>query len=166
MEKDVTICFQTTSEISDALNKIAEDENRTVSEVVGSMINRCFQEKKDCKEAEQNRRRFERKKVDLQAYIGDARWQRHDFEAITILDISIGGVRFCVPRGTKLEFQRADGGEANQIILIFRLPNCHWPINVKIVPQRISESEQECYVGAAIVNPDFHAYSSMQKYLI
>jgi hypothetical protein len=168
MEKGTTICFQTTSEISNALNKIAEDENLSVSEVVDSIINRYLEDDKEPQGTSQNRRRFERKAVGLPAYIGDPRWQRRDFEAITILDVSIGGIRFAMPKGTKLEIRNdsANDSDSDKFIIIFRLPNYHWPINVQISPQRILESTEEVQVAAALVNPDFYAYSALQKYLI
>ncbi|NPU86432.1 MAG: PilZ domain-containing protein [Syntrophaceae bacterium] len=166
MEKGITVCFQITLEISNALDKIAKYEKRSVSEVVGLIIDHYLKENKEFQGIKQNRRRFERKKVDLPAYIGDPRWQRSDFEAITIMDISIGGIRFSIPKGTKLEIQRNSDSDTEKFSIIFRLPNYYWPINVEIAPQRVIESSEEFQVGAALVNPDFHAYSALQKYMI
>lgn len=166
MEKDITICFQTTSEISNALDKIAEDEKLSISEVVDIIINRYLKDDKEFQGIKRNRRQFERKKVNLPAYIGDPRWQRCDFEAIAILDISIGGIRFAVPKGTKLEIQKDRDSDTDKFIINFRLPNHHWPINVQIAPRRVFESTDEVQVGATLVNPDFHAYSALQKYMI
>ena len=164
MEKSTKICFQTTSEISNILDSIAENEKLSVSEVVDSIINQYLKDDKKSQGIKQNHRRFERKRVALPAYIGDPRWQRSDFEAITILDVSIGGIGFAVPKGTKLEI-RSDS-DSDNFIIIFSLPNNHWPINVQISPQRVFESADKVQVGAALVNPDFHAYSALQKYLM
>jgi hypothetical protein len=163
MDRSITICFQTTSEISNTLEKIAEDEKLSLSEIVDLFINRYLKDNNQFLGIKHDRRRFERKKVDLPAYIGDPRWRRRNFEAITIQDISIGGIRFAVPKGTKLEIQK-DGGIYK--IIIFRLPNCHWPINVQITPQRVFESTEEIQIGASLVNPDFNTYSSLQKYMV
>jgi hypothetical protein len=164
MEKDTRICFQTTSEISNALDRIAGDEKLSVSEVVEEIINRYLKEDKEFQGSKKNRRRFERKKVDLSAYIGDPRWQRRDYEKITILDVSIGGIRFAAPKGTKLEI--TNDSVPNKLNVIFHLPNNKWPISIKISPQRVSESMNEVQVGAALENPDFHAYSALHKYLM
>ena len=164
MEKSTKICFQTTSEISNILDSIAENEKLSVSEVVDSIINQYLKDDKKSQGIKQNHRRFERKRVALPAYIGDPRWQRSDFEAITILDVSIGGISFAVPKGTKLEIR--EGSDSDNFIIIFRLPNYHWPISVQISPKRVFESTEEVQVGAALVNPDFHAYSALQKYLM
>jgi len=166
MEKSTRICFQTTSEISNILGSIAENEKLSVSEVVNSIINRYLKDDKESQGIKQNHRRFERKKVGLPAYIGDPRWQRQDFEPITILDVSIGGIGFAVPKGTKLEIRNDSESDPDNFIIFFRLPNCPWPIKVQISPQRVLESAEEVQVGAALVNPDFHVYSALQKYLM
>jgi hypothetical protein len=163
-EKDTRICFQTTSEISNTLDSIAEDEKLSVPEVVDAIINRYLKEDKESQGPKKNHRRFERKKVDLLAHIGDPQWQRCDFEEIKIMDISIGGIRFAAPKGTKLEIM--NDSVPNKLNIIFHLPNNHWPINMQISPQRVSESRNEVQVGAALVNPDYHAYSALQKYLM
>jgi hypothetical protein len=164
MEKNSTICFNTTSDINNALNEIAEDEKLSVPEVVDAIINRYIKEDKEFLGPKKNRRRFERKKVGVPAFIGDPRWQRRDYEEITILDVSIGGIRFAAPKGTKLEIM--NDSVPNKLNIIFRLPNNHWPISMQISPQRVSESMNEVQVGAALVNPDYHAYSALQKYLM
>lgn len=166
MENETTICFQTTSKISNALDKIAEDEKLSVSEVVDIIINSYFKDNKEFKEIKQNRRRFERKKVEIPAYIGDPRWQRRDFEAVTITDISIGGIRFAVPKNTKLEIQKDRLSNTEKYIIIFSLPNYHCPVNVQIAPQQVYLHYEDVQIGAALVNPDFQAYTALQKYMI
>jgi hypothetical protein len=166
MEKDIRICFQTTSEICSTLDKIAEEEKLSVSEVVDSIIKQYLTDDKESPGIKQNHRRFERKEVGLPAYIGDPRWQRRDFQAITIMDVSIGGIKFAVPKGTKLEVRNDSDSDSDNFVIIFHLPNYHWPINVQISPQRVLESTEEVQVGAALVNPDFYAYSVLQKYVM
>jgi hypothetical protein len=112
----------------------------------------------------QNRRRFERKKVSIPVYIGDPRWQRHDFITGTMLDISLGGIKLSIPKGTSVEIQ--DASETDELSIIFSIPTCLWPISMKITPQRIFESADEVQFGASLLsNPNFPAYSALQKYL-
>jgi hypothetical protein len=164
MEKDITLCFQTTSEISNAVEKIAKEECQDVSSVIESIIYFYLKDNKEFKGISQNRRRLERKKVRLPAFIGDPQWQRRDFEEGTILDISFGGIRLSVPKGTKIEIK--NDGDTKEIRVNFTLAGCLWPINLKCHPQRISESDEEVLIGATIVDPDFYTYTAMQKYLI
>jgi len=114
----------------------------------------------------QNRRRFERRKVDLPAYIGDPRWQRHDFESITILDISMGGIRFVVPKRMKLKIWKDNDSDPDKLIVIFRIPNFFWPIKVQISPKRVFEFPGETQIAATMVKPGFPARSILQKYLM
>jgi len=166
MDKETTVCFQTTSEISNALEKIAAEENLSISEVVNIIINRHIKADEEFTGARKNRRRVDRKKVDIPAYLGDPRWQRHDFEAVHIEDISIAGIRFTLPKGTKLEVHPNSEQEKDKFIIIFRLPNYNWPIKVQIAPQRVCEFSEAVEVGAVLVDPDFHAYTAIQKYMI
>jgi hypothetical protein len=164
MNKDNTICFQTSSEIKSLLEKIAEKESQSVSSVVETIILHYFKNDKSFEDIFKNRRRYERKQVSIPAYIGDPRWQRHDFVAGTILDISFGGIRMSIPKGTKVEIENAD--ETDKFSVVFRIPDYHWPVNVKISPRRVIDSEEVVQIGASLTNPDFHAYSALQKYLI
>jgi hypothetical protein len=164
MIKDTTICFQTSSEIRNSLEKIAEKESQSVSSVVESIIYHYLKSDKAVEGIFQNRRRFERKKTTIPAYIGDTRWQRDDFVAGTILDISLGGIKMSIPKGTKVDIQNVR--EAEELSIVFRIPSCYWPISVKISPQAVSESAEEVHLGASLINPDFQAYSALQKYLM
>lgn len=164
MNNDSTICFQTSSEVRNLLEKIAEKEGRSVSSLVETIVCHYLKNDKSFEGSCQDRRRHERKQVNIPAYIGDPRWQRHDFVAGTILDISFGGIRMSIPKGTKVEIEKAD--EKDKLSVIFRIPDYHWPVNIKISPMRVVDSEDMVQIGASLTNPDFHAYSALQKYLI
>ena len=164
MKKDNTICFQTSSEIKSSLEKIAEKERQSVSSVVESIIYHYLKNNKAVEGIFQNRRRFERKKVSIPAYIGYTRWQSDDFVAGTILEISLGGIKMSIPKGTEMEIQNVS--KTDEISVIFRIPSCHWPISVKINPRGVYESAEEVQFGASLINPNFQAYSALQKYLM
>ncbi len=111
---------------------------------------------------DQDRRRSERRKVALPAFIGDAHSDTRDFETGTVLDISLGGIRFSVPKGTTVEL-RTDG-DRNEFSVIFTLPNNHWRTNVICRPQRIFESANNVQIGASVLNPDYFYTKSLHKY--
>jgi hypothetical protein len=162
--KKETICFQTSSEIRSSLEKIAGKEGQSVSSVVESIIHHYLQNDQAVEGIFQNRRRFERKKISIPAYIGDTRWQRDDFVEGTLLDLSIGGIRVSIPKGTKVDVRNI--GETDELSVIFRIPSCYWPIHVKISPEEVIESADEVQIGASLIHPDFQAYSALQKYLM
>jgi hypothetical protein len=164
MKKDTTICFQTSSEIRNSLEKIAEKESRSVPSVVESIICHYLKNDKAVEGIFQNRRRFERKKITIPAYIGYTRWQHDDFVESTIMDISLGGIKMSIPKGAKVDVKNVQENE--ELSIIFRIPSCYWPISVKISPQTVFESAEEIQLGASLINPDFQAYSALQKYLM
>jgi len=100
----------------------------------------------------QERRRSERRQVFLPALIGHAQSNSRDFETGTVLDISVGGIHFSVPKGTAVEL-RTDG-DTNEISVLFTLPNNHWRTNVICRPQRVFESADKVQIGATVLNPD------------
>jgi hypothetical protein len=100
----------------------------------------------------QDRRREERRKVDLPAFIGDAHSDPRDFETGTVLDISLGGIHFSIPKGTTMEL-RTDS-DTNEISVIFTIPNNNWRTNVICRPSRVFESADKVQIGATVMNPD------------
>jgi hypothetical protein len=164
MQKDTTICFQTSSEVKNVLENIAKEEQQTVASIVEAIVFQYLKSKRGFDGIIQNRRRCERKTVALKAFIGDPRWQRRDFVEGTIMDISLGGIKFSVPKGTIVEMLAADN--ATEYSVIFTLPNNLWKTNVNCRPKRVVKSEEAVQVGAAFVSPDFSTCKTLQKYLI
>lgn len=164
MNKDSTICFQTSSEVKSMLENIAKEEQQTVASVVEAIVFQYLRSIRGFDGIIQNRRRCDRKKINLKAYIGDPRWQRRDFVEGTIMDISLGGIKFSVPKGTMVEILAVDN--AAEYNVIFTLPNNIWNTSVKCRPKRVVKSEAAVQVGAAFVNPDLPTCKTLQKYLI
>jgi hypothetical protein len=100
----------------------------------------------------QDRRRSERIRVALPAFIGNAHSDPRDFETGTVLDISLGGIHFSVPTGTTVEL--GTDANTNDLSVIFTLPNNQWRTNVVCRPQRVFETEHKVQVAATVLNPD------------
>ena len=164
MNKKATICFQTSSEVKSALETIAEEEQHTLSSIVEAIVFQYLRSKRGFQGIIKNRRQCNRKKVSLKAFIGDPRWHSRDFVEGTVLDISLGGIQFSIPKGTKVEILASD--TVTEYSVIFTLPNNIWKTNVKCRSKRVVESEKAIQVGAAFVSPDFSTCSTLQKYLI
>lgn len=164
MASDNTISFQTDSDTVSALEKIAREGGQNVSAVVESIVRHYLKDNRDCRGLHQNRRCLERKKVRIPAFIGDPRWQRKNFESCSILDISFGGVLVSVPKGTKIEFE--NDGSSREVRIIFTLEDCPWPVNLKCHLKRVNEADDEVRMGATLVDPDFHTFTTLQRHLI
>jgi hypothetical protein len=164
MEKDCIICFETTLEIETSLQRIADEERLNVSLVVESIVNNYLKENKEFKGSYLEQRRFERQKVDIQAFIGHSDWPRRDFKECKILDISMSGIRLSIPRETGFRIQ--EDAKDTTFSIIFTLPKNLWAINVKFQPRRIYEAEAEIQVGAIFVKPTFHTFTALSNYLM
>jgi hypothetical protein len=110
---------------------------------------------------DQDRRRSERRQVALPAFIGDAHSNPRDFETGTVMDISLGGISFSIPKGTTIELRTYAG--TNEISVIFTLPNNHWRTNVICRPQRVFESADKVQIGATVLNPDIFFTKAMHN---
>lgn len=111
-----------------------------------------------------NRRRFERKKVELTAYVGDPRWQRRNFKSVSIVDISVGGIQFTISTESHLNMQKED--DTVNFIVVFRLPNYSWPISLQIAPKRMLQYPHQICIGATFVKPDFNAVTALRHYMV
>lgn len=163
MHKDKTICFQTSWEIMSFLEKIAAEEGRSVSSVVETVVSKYFKENKSFANFCHNRRRFERKKVDLPALISDSRLQHWEFKTGTTQDISIGGIRFSLPQGINVD--ALQNVSPTEFSIIFSLPDNLRPINAKCLTRRVYESEEDIQIGAELMHRDFLTFTAIQKYM-
>ena len=118
---------------------------------------------KALKGIDRDRRRPERKDVILPAFIGEAHSQAEKFGTGTILDISIGGIRLSVPKGTNLE---KIGIETAEFSVTFTLTSKPEPFKVKCQPKWVSDSTEAVQIGAAFVDPNFQIHETLQKYLM
>jgi hypothetical protein len=110
-----------------------------------------------------DRRGFKRVTANFPACIGDARSKTGDFAIGTIHDISMGGVRLSVPRGTNLISR--SGCEAVEFSISFSLPNNPWPIGVKCLSKRVVDLGDEIQIGAAFVVTDIRSHHALQQYM-
>ena len=163
-EKNCVIYIQPSSDIQDALEAMAAQRNQSVSSLVESIVEQYLKDHQAVDEIAPSRRRLERKRARLQAYIGDARWHRRDFKQGTILDISLLGIRISVPKGTTLEIPNQ--GETADFCIVFNLPDHHWPLQIKCLPKWTVESEEGIQVGAELVNHDVYAFKALQQYMV
>jgi c-di-GMP-binding flagellar brake protein YcgR len=108
-----------------------------------------------------NRRNSERRQIALPALIGPAHSDPQDFGTGTVVDISLGGIKFSVPKGTTIEL--STDCDTNKISVLFTLPKNKWRTNVICRPQRVFESADQVQVGATVLNPDYFFSKSLRN---
>ena len=163
MRKDVMICFRTSESVRESLQKISEEERRSVSGLIESLICRYLQSYRghNGESVSNERRQFERKKVSLPAFIGAIDSKADEFESGVIQDLSFSGIRFSLSRATKIESL-----QNQHFCVIFTLPNEHQLVTVKCLPQRIDEKGNNLQVSAELMDVDFSSCKALQSYLM
>jgi PilZ domain len=164
MKKDITICFRTNMEIRNSLEKISTDDRQSLSSVIENMLYNYLKGRKALQGMTSDKRQFARKQVALPAFIAEAKEDARGYQTGTIMDISLGGVRISVPKGTSLEI-KADG-DATEFDIIFTLPYATRPLKMRCQPQRVFESEEDVQIGTAFVDADFRSYQTLQNFMI
>jgi hypothetical protein len=159
-QKSFTASFLADEEIRHALMKTAKEKNLSVSYVMEQIIRDYF---KGNKSFDEKRRRFERKSSSFSCFIGRTDTHASDLINATILDISHGGLRVSIPKGSA--FNVNDIVDEN-FVVIFSLPNFNWPVRLECRPQRIFDHEDEVHIGAAIINPDCSVCLALQQCMI
>lgn len=109
------------------------------------------------------RRRFNRKQARLPVSIGKVRLKTEELVAGIILDISIGGVHFTIPKGANLEIP--PDSESTEFSISFTLPGNLLPINVKCRVKRVIENAEDVHIGAAFVDSAFSNHQVLQQSL-
>jgi hypothetical protein len=165
MKKNLTICFRTSSDIRNYLESIAGQQRLSLSHVIESIIYQHRQESgQAAKPVDPDRRKYQRKQVMLPAFIGRNSSQVLDFETGSVLDVSLGGIRFAIPEKSASKFQLTEASAEYSVI--FTLPDQRQPVKVRCLAQSVLDAEKEVQIGAAFVDADFHSYQNLQKYLI
>lgn len=164
MKKDVMICFRTSDAVRESLQKISEEQRRSVSGLIESLIYRYLQSHRRHSGEEDvstERRQFERKRVSLPAFIGSADSKAGEFESGVVQDLSFSGIRFSLSRTTKMESL-----ENQHICVIFTLPHEHQLVTVKCVPHRIDDQGNNLQISAELLDVDFTSCKALQSYLV
>jgi hypothetical protein len=165
MRKDVTICFRTSKEVRDSIEKIRQNTKRSISSVIEDIIS-CYlrDNNKSLECGDKEHRRFSRKEVAIPVVIKDPDEEARMLQAGIILDISLGGLRISLPKDFVGEASITSN--SNEFEAIFTLPNEKRPISIKCKPQRTISTDDAKQMGASFVDSDFSSYKTLQSYLI
>jgi hypothetical protein len=164
MGKDVTICFRTTETLRRALEKISNEDRRSVSSTIENVLYQFLEKGKELKNLQGEKRRFPRKKIAAPALIRDAGSDQATPLPGVVLDISLGGLQISVPDSYQVEV-REDSKNAS-ISIVFTLPEVKKSLSMQCVPQHVLRADGETTIGASFADTDFSSYQVLQNYLI
>jgi hypothetical protein len=161
MSKGITICFRTSEWLRSALEAIAREEKRSLSQVIELILEEYVKEQTDLMEQEE-RRKYSRKPATIPAFVRGADPTATPLHGAVILDISLGGLRISVPRECISEIGDSHG--TSQFETSFVLPDGDKPIRIVCRSQRVVPVNGSVYIGASFVDSEFVNYQQLQKY--
>jgi hypothetical protein len=164
MSKGITICFRTTEVLRDAIELIAQEKKQSISATIETILHQHLEDRKGCKPAEQENRRYQRKMITVPALITEPGSENASPQVAIVVDISLNGLQISIPDDYQYEIQ--DDRETSRISIVFALPDYKRPITMKCVPKRIVPSGSETRIGASLVDTDFASYQALQNYLV
>jgi hypothetical protein len=163
MNKDRSICFRTSIQLRNALERIARAQKKSLSSTIQDIIGSSLQERKALILAGQERRRFPRRKVGIPARIA----LPDPYAAVqqgTLLDLSLSGLSYSIPSG--LGSGIAEGGATFSVSVAFTLPEGNRPLTLECAARHRHQTDVETFVGASITNADFTSCQALQDYLV
>jgi hypothetical protein len=163
MKKGTTICFRTSADIRNELEKTAEKEDRSVSSLIEKILCKYLENKRDLKKAVEDKRQYARKKVTVPSLISGLRGGSLNPTAATVNDISLGGLSISIP--SDYEFEIIEDKENSRISIVFTLPGVKRSITTQCVPKHWYRSDGETIVGASFFDVDFSGYKAIQDFV-
>jgi hypothetical protein len=164
MGKDVTICFRTTEALRKALEKISNEDRRSVSSTIENVLYQFLEKGRELRSIQGEKRRFPRKKIAAPALIREVGSDQTPPLPGVVLDISLGGLQISVPDTYHIEIEE-DKRNA-RISIVFTLPEVKKSLIMQCVPEHVVRSDGETTIGASFADTDFISYQTLQNYLI
>ena len=161
MKKDITICFRTSENLREALERVARGERRSLSALIQNVLHDYLNQKR-IPPSDKEKRRHPRREVSLPAFtsLGDSEGAHPSI----IHDISLGGLRLSLPKEARVSIHEDE--EKTYIDILFALPAEKSPVKMRCKPGRIRQTNGEIEVGVAFADCDFPNYQKVQNYLI
>ena len=153
--RDTTICFRTSDDLRNELERISTSERRSLSSLIENVLYDYVGLKEPIR-LNDEKRRDPRKKVSVPALVTGPDGTVH---AGVVNDVSLGGLNFFVPDSFDQEM-----GEEFKISIVFTLPQTERPLTVKCSPRHV-RSDGQTNMGASLTDADFQSYRILQNYL-
>jgi PilZ domain len=162
--KNSTICFRTSEDLRNALEKISIKERRSMSSTIKTILYEYVEGRKELKYVKKDRRNYPRKIIGAPALINQFGSEGKISHAGIVLDISLNGFQISIPNDYGFELR--EDSEGSRISVVFTLPDSKKPINVLCEPKWVNPSDSETKIGAFFVDTDYASNQALQNYLL
>jgi hypothetical protein len=164
MSKKSVICFRASEDLHESLQKVAQDEKRSLSSIIEFVLTDYLHNRKISAAIKDERRQYKRKNISAATLIKHHNSGEAKYHTGSIIDISFGGVRIKMP--SSIQYEIMNNPETSKLEIIFTLPNENLPIFITCEPRSIIKTDEAIQVGAAFVNTDLVSYKALQSYLM
>lgn len=161
--KNSLICFRTSEDLRNALEKISKEERRSLSSTIKTILYKYVEGRKELKYVKKDRRNYPRKILVAPALIKEFGSEGIP-QAGIVLDISLSGFQISIPNDYRFELR--EDSESSRISVVFTLPDSKKPIDVLCVPKWVYPSDSETKIGAFFVDTDYASNQALQNYLL
>ena len=162
--KNSTICFRTSEDLRNALEKISKEERRSISSTIKTILYKYVEGRNELKYVKKDRRNYPRKIVGAPALVKEFGSGVKKSQAGIVLDISLNGFQISIPNDNR--FKLREDGDGSRISVVFTLPDSKKPINVLCEPKWVNPSDSETKIGAFLVDTDYSSNQALQNYLL
>ena len=161
MNKDITICFRTSTKLKKTLESIARSNRWSLSSTVENIL-ADYIDRVAVPEMEQERRISLRRDVMLPVLITRTGEKDTPYTGM-VNDISEGGLRISLPKTSNI-----DVGQDNKNVpldLTMNLPGQSNPVTVRCTPLRSQKDEEKMEMGVTITGIDSDGYRKLLAFL-
>lgn len=162
MKKDREICFQTTAEIQEKLENIAESKGRSLDSLLEYIVQGYLS--KSSSEAN-DKRQFPRLEASIPVVV-QIQFDSNETHYRTgeIIDISMGGVRISLPKHEMINYEMVLN--STNVEILFKLPESQHTITFKCAPKRMQDEQDSLQMGATFVESDLFSQQALHKYML
>jgi hypothetical protein len=161
MNKDITICFRTKTNLKKSLEAIARYNRWSLSSTIENILV-DYVDRVPVPEMEEERRKSPRKNVMLPALI--TRFGEKDAPKLGIIkDISETGLQISLSKTSNFKVEQDD--KDVPLNVTFYLPNQSTPVTISCLPLRSQMGEESIEMGVTITGIDPNDYKRLFAFL-
>jgi hypothetical protein len=160
------VCFPLEEQELSALRTIASAEQLSDSEVARRIVlAHLDHHAQDGRTEDDDRRKYQRKPSQIPVVI-QIHYSNENNRIMSgvILDISVGGVKISLPKGSKANMEILE--DSSHLEILFRFPEEADPAIFTCLPKRADLDNDELHIGAVFVDGKFSSQQALYRYIM
>ncbi len=154
--KDAVICLRISKHLRSALERMSQDDRRSLSSTVQNILYAHIEER-GLGDLAEEKRHYLRKKISAPALLSGPDGTVY---AGLVRNISLGGIGVAAPPNFPCE-----QAENFRMSVVFTLPKSDTPLAVQCIPKHVREGPQ-VYVGASFVDDGCQTFEAIRRHFV